>query len=162
MGVDRVYNYVVPNQLSTCKFAFATYRTERLGSRIAPDAVSARSRVFVAHMARVPVLGSRLLFRLTGARSGGAVPSRHQNRCRPWDVLLLPAGPPPLGVAPFVRTAPLAAAAPFVDLPLPLAYGAPLADIWKTSATTPIVRITAHAAAPLAAHSSFGDLGHNP
>ena len=86
--------------------------------------------------------------------------------------MLLLAWPPPLGVAPLGCIAALAAVAPFVVLP-PLASGAPPGDNRDVGITAPLVPITslcvapiilstALVAAPLAALSSFSDLGHNP
>ena len=85
---------------------------------------------------------------------------------------MLLAWPPPLGVAPFVCIAALAAVAPFVVLP-PLAAGAPPGDNREFGVTAPrvpmtslcvapIVPVTSLAAAPLAADSVFGRFGQNP
>ena len=85
---------------------------------------------------------------------------------------MLLAWPPPLGVAPFVCIAALAAVAPFVNLPPP-AVGAPRSDNSEVSVTAPINLITSLCVAPiilstalvaavLDALSSFSGFGHNP
>ncbi len=85
---------------------------------------------------------------------------------------MLLAWPPPVGVAPIVHTAPLAAKAPFVVLP-PLAADSPPGDNQQVGVTAPrvpttsfyvalIILSTALVAAPLDALSSFSGLGHNP